>query len=293
MKRVIAIGNFDGVHAGHKAIFAETCRVARAKKAVPAVLTFAPNPREYFNPVFAPLNIMSVDEKVEAMKACGIREVIIAEFNAKLAAVTAEDFAKDVLKKRLHATHVVTGETFVFGHKRSGNAVLLKKWLGEVGVGYTAVAAVKDGGSILSSSRIRTALTQGDIAEAGRVLGAPYIISGEVVHGHKRGKTMGFPTLNLPLSGRLAPQFGIYTATIAVGNKIYAGVASVGVNPTFGDTAPLLEAHAFTPLPQLYGQYIRVALHHFLRPEQRFENIDQLIDQIRRDVVEAKKRLKG
>jgi riboflavin kinase / FMN adenylyltransferase len=291
MKRVIAIGNFDGVHAGHKAIFEAACRMAEKLNATPAALTFEPNPRAYFSPDAPPFCLMSLDEKTDAIAACGIQEIILAQFDATLAALPAERFAKDVLENRLQAAHVITGENFIFGNKRGGNAALLKQWLSEVGVGYTAVGAVKDADGTLSSSRIRDALAQGDVAKAARLLGRPYTISGIVTHGDKRGRTIGFPTLNLPLKDRLAPKFGVYAVIIKANNNTYAGVANIGVKPTFGGTSCILEAHAFAKLPSLYGSPIRVALHHFIRPERRFENPKSLIDQIGKDVLEAKRLL--
>lgn len=288
MKRVIAIGNFDGVHAGHRTILAETCRIARAHKAAPCVLTFSPNPRQYFNPSLPPLNIMSLEEKIEAIAACCIREVIIAEFNTDMATLPAEAFAKDVLVKRLNAHHVVTGEGFIFGRGRGGNATLLKQWLGAFHVGATAVGVVSDADGALSSTRIRAALAQGNMEEASRMLGRTYAVSGTVEHGDKRGRELGFPTLNLSLSHRLAPRHGVYTAKITIGKKSVPGVASVGVKPTFGGQVPLLEAHAFSKLPQLYGNRVRVELLHFMRPELMFESAKELVDQMVRDVIEAK-----
>lgn len=287
-KRVLAIGNFDGVHAGHKAIFAETLRVAKNLGVTPAVLTFTPNPREFFFPATTPINIASRDEKIAAIGACGIHEIIEAQFDTGMASITAEQFAKDVLKKRLHALHVVTGENFVFGHKRGGNAALLAAWLKETGVGYSAVPAVKDAIGVLSSTRVREALVQGNMEEAAHVLGKPYTISGTVIHGHKRGKAMGFPTVNLQLAHRLLPKFGVYAVTIAAGKKTYKGVANIGEKPTFGAHAAALEAHAFHALPPLYGTSVTVALHHFIRPEQRFADAKSLIDQIAQDVLKAK-----
>ncbi len=288
MQRVIAIGNFDGVHRGHRAILAETCRVARIHHATPTVFTFDPHPRAYFMPDGPRLNLMTFAEKTEALSASGICEVIVAEFNAALAQLPAQRFATEVLVRRLRACHVVTGENFVFGRARGGTTDRLQTWLNAAGVGYSAIAPVTNDGGILSSSRIRAALAEGDVAAAAAMLGRPYCVRAKIHHGEKRGRTLGFPTLNLRMDDRFAPLYGVYTVTIAVGKQRWQGVANLGIRPSFQRTYPLLEAHAFGQLPPLYGHDATVTFHHYLRPEQAFETIHALTARITEDVRTAK-----
>lgn len=290
---VLALGNFDGVHLGHQAVLAETVAIAKRLNAPAAALTFEPHPREFFNPIVAPLNIISSASKAALLENAGLQALFVLRFDAALAERSAESFVRDILVAALNVRHVVTGENFTFGKGRGGTALLLEAWGKTHGFGYTRVAPV-GGEEACSSTRIRALLKAGDVHGASALLGRPYAVTGPVLHGDKRGRTLGFPTANIAVAHLFPPAFGVYAirTTLQDGRRI-PGVANLGIRPTVEGKTPLLEAHLFDFNEDLYGQTLHVELTAFLRPERKFDTLDALKKQILEDSAIARKAAHG
>lgn len=295
---VVALGNFDGVHRGHQAVLAEAKAIAAAHGVPFSVLTFTPHPREFFQPELRPLHIEPLRDKLAHFAELGVDTVFLQRFGTAFSRLSADQFIQSVLKDRLAVRHVVTGDNFTFGHARSGNRDSLEQAAGAGHFGYSAVAGIQAiahssletrGQTIISSSRIRHCLQEGDTATASLLLGRPYTVSGHVLHGHKRGREIGFPTMNLSLARQFRPRYGVYAVRITLANgRKMDGVANLGIRPTLEGSAPLLEAHAFAEIGQVYGQRVRVEPIGFIRPEQRFADFSALRAQIIRDCEHAR-----
>lgn len=284
---ILAIGNFDGVHLGHQALLAEARRIADAHARTLAVLTFYPHPREFFQPQLKPLAMLTAREKCKALRECGADSVYFQYFSYAFAQMSAADFL-DLCVSGLRAKHIVTGDNFTFGRGREGNATFLQASMQQRGLGFTAVPAQHcPDGEPYSSTRIRRYLQSGDIHSASKLLGRPYAIEGRVMHGDKRGRELGFPTANLSLRRLFRPAYGIYAARVEVEGRGYAAAASLGLRPQFALTSPVLEVHLAEFEGSLYGERIRVVPLHYLRPEQQFDSIQSLIDQMGKDMVKA------
>jgi len=290
---IIALGNFDGVHRGHQAILAHAAHLARAEGRALAALTFEPHPREFFAPTAAPIRIYPFRTKAALFSAAGIEQLFALRFDAKLAATSAQDFVTQVLHNHLQVAHVVSGYNFFFGHKRQGDRHFLAQQAQKLGFGYTALEPVHDHThEPVSSSRIRALLASGDVSSAADQLGHSYRIGGIVRQGHKRGREMGFPTANLSLRSLFLPRFGVYAVRAHLaGGQTLAGVANLGINPTFGDTAPVLETYLFDFSGDIYGQRLEVELVDFIREESRFADIGTLRNQISKDADAARELL--
>jgi riboflavin kinase / FMN adenylyltransferase len=287
---VMALGNFDGVHLGHQAIFTHCVALARAERRPAAVMTFEPHPREFFSRDHAPMRIYPLRGKAMLIEECGIDALFVARFNKKLASTSAEDFIHHILHDSLRVQHVVTGYNFAFGKARQGNTAFMAQTAEKLGFGFTAHPPVLDAeGTTISSSGIRQLLLEGNVRKASAQLGRPYQISGRVRHGDKRGRTLGFPTANIALGRLLKPKFGIYAVRLAVGrsNTWHNGVASLGIRPNF-PTDPLLEVHCFDVQRDLYGHRVRVELIEFIREEKKFADIEALKAQMAEDCAKAK-----
>jgi riboflavin kinase/FMN adenylyltransferase len=290
---VIALGNFDGFHLGHQAVAGEAIRWARAQGRPSIVATFDPHPVRYFRPDAPPFRLTTLEQRQELYLAAGATAMLVFHFDAELAGTTAEDFVRVLLHDRLGATGVVTGEDFTFGKGRGGNLTVLREFGAQAGIEARTVAPVMDGGVAVSSSRIREALQAGDCPTATRLLTRPFAIRGVVQHGDKVGRTIGYPTANLPLEGYLRPRYGIYAVTgrvLATGQDL-KGAANVGVRPTFDPPKELLEPYFFDFDGDLYGQEIEVAFRHFLRPEAKFDSLDSLKAQMAADCDQARRLL--
>jgi len=289
---VIALGNFDGFHLGHQAVAGEAIAWAKAESRPAIIATFDPHPVRFFKPDAAPFRLTTLDQRQELFAAAGADAMLVFAFDAELASTTAEDFMAKLLVDRLGAAGVVTGEDFTFGKGRGGNIELLKTRGAELGLSSRAVGPVLESGEVVSSSRIREALKTGDCETATRLLTRPFAIRGVVQHGDKVGRTIGFPTANLPLGNYLRPHYGIYAVTsqLADGTRLH-GAANLGVRPTFDPPKELLEPHFFDWSGDLYGQEIEVAFHHFLRPEAKFDSLDALTQQMLVDCDQARKLL--
>jgi riboflavin kinase/FMN adenylyltransferase len=289
---IIALGNFDGFHLGHQAVAGEAIAWAKAEGRPAIVATFDPHPVRFFKPDAAPFRLTTLDQRQELFAAAGADAMLVFAFDAELASTTAEDFMAKLLVDRLGAAGVVTGEDFTFGKGRGGNIELLKTRGAELGLSSRAVGPVLEGGEVVSSSRIREALKTGDCETAARLLTRPFAIRGVVQHGDKVGRTIGFPTANLPLGNYLRPHYGIYavTSALADGTRLH-GAANLGIRPSFDPPKELLEPHFFDWSGDLYGQEIEVAFHHFLRPEAKFDSLDALTQQMLVDCDQARKLL--
>lgn len=289
---IIALGNFDGFHLGHQAVAGEAIAWSKAEGRPAIVATFDPHPVRFFKPDAAPFRLTTLDQRQELFAAAGADAMLVFAFDAELASTTAEDFMAKLLVERLGAAGVVTGEDFTFGKGRGGSIELLKTRGAELGLSSRAVGPVLEGGEVVSSSRIREALQSGDCETATRLLTRPFAIRGVVQHGDKVGRTIGFPTANLPLGNYLRPHYGIYavSSALADGTRLH-GAANLGIRPSFDPPKELLEPHFFDWSGDLYGQEIEVAFHHFLRPEAKFDSLDALTQQMLVDCDQARKLL--
>lgn len=289
---VLALGNFDGFHLGHQAVVREAVEWAREESRPAIVATFDPHPVRHFVPDAAPFRLTTLDQREELFAAAGADAMLVFHFGEALAATSAHDFVCALLAGAIGAAGVVTGEDFTFGKGRAGNRARLGELGGRCGLAARAVGPVLDGGSPVSSSRIRDALTAGDCHGAARLLTRPFAVRGMVEHGDKRGRTIGYPTANLALGSYLRPRYGIYAVRGKLpGGRIVAGAANLGVRPSFDPPRELLEAYFFDFAGDLYGREIEVELHHFLRPEARFASLEGLTAQMDADCEEARKLL--
>ncbi len=288
---VLALGNFDGMHLGHQAILREAVALANAHNTTPMVMSFAPHPREFFSKNDTQHCIYSLRQKIDAIRDCGIERVILMRFNKQLASTSAADFVQHILHDILAVKHVVTGYNFAFGKNRQGDCLFLTEKAQALNFGFTAHPQVmlEDGGTI-STSALRGLLSEGRVKQAATLLGKPYSICGHVVHGEKRGRELGFPTINLSLKKRFRPRYGIYACRVRFSGetKAYDAVASLGVRPTFNHTEPLLEAHCFDMNHEVYGKLAHVELVEFIRDEVKFENVVALEKQMHEDAKQAK-----
>jgi riboflavin kinase/FMN adenylyltransferase len=286
---VVVIGNFDGVHRGHQALLAEGKALGAPLDAKLVVLTFAPHPRRFFKPDQPPFRLSDNVLRAEALMQAGADGIVVLKFDAILAQVPAKDFVETILLRALQAKHVVVGNNFVFGHKRGGDTELLQKMGRELGFGVTALPVIAEEGARLSSQSVRDAIQKGRMAAAENILGRPWEIRGTVIRGDQRGRTIGFPTANMSLGEFQHPAYGVYAVQVTVeGGGTYKGVANIGIKPSFGLHAPLLEAHLFDFNGDLYGKTLRVALREFLRPEEKFGGLDALKEQIALDAARAR-----
>jgi riboflavin kinase/FMN adenylyltransferase len=289
---IVALGNFDGFHRGHQVVVSRAVDHARAEGRPLLVATFDPHPARLFHPDTPPFRLTTLGQRERLFAAAGADAMLVFHFDRQLAAVSAEDFVLDYLRERISAAGVVTGEDFTFGKGRRGTIELLTSLGAECGLTVDAVPPVLDGGEPVSSSRIRDALMAGDCATATHLLTRRFAIEGEVEHGDKRGRELGFPTANLSLGKYLRPKFGVYAVRGRLPDgRLLDGAANVGVRPQFAPPKELLEAHFFDFNGDLYGQCIEVQLVAWLRPEMRFDGLDALCAQMDLDCAEARLRL--
>jgi riboflavin kinase/FMN adenylyltransferase len=289
---VIALGNFDGFHAGHQAVVGRAVRHARDEGRPAIVATFDPHPVRFFKPDVPPFRLTTLDQRQELFAAAGADAMLILPFDATLAGTTAEDFITELLLDRYGAAGVVTGADFVFGKGRGGNVVTLADHARRLGFFTEMVAPVDDAEEVISSSRIREALQAGDCATAARLLTRPFAVRNVVQHGDKNGRLLGFPTANLEMGQYLRPRYGIYAVTGKLPDgRILKGAANLGIRPSFDPPKELLEPHFFDFAEDLYGQEIDIAFHAFIRPEAKFDGMDALMAQIAADCDRAKELL--
>lgn len=289
---VVAIGNFDGVHRGHRAVIAAALKRARKLKRPLAALTFSPHPRRFLRPQDPLFQLSSERNKLRLLATTGLDGVVVMTFDASLAGTSAADFIEKILIGKFGIGGAAIGFDFHFGRNRQGSPAYLAEQGKRLGFAVDIVPPLEDEGRPVSSGAVRTALSQGKVVEATELLGAPWFVSGEVIQGAKRGRELGYPTANIKLDDSCALKHGIYAVRVGIGDMRYDGVANFGVRPMFGGGAPLLEAFLFDFDGDLYGQTLDVAFVGWIRPEQKFESVDALKRQMASDVMQARDALK-
>ena len=289
---VVAIGNFDGVHRGHRAVIGAALKRAQALGRKAAALTFAPHPRLYLRPQDKLFQLSSERDKLRLLAATGLDGAVVMTFGAQLAATSAANFIERILVGRFGIGGAAIGFDFHFGQNRGGSPAYLAEQGARLGFAVDIVAPLEDEGRPVSSGAVRAALAEGKVVEAAELLGAPWFTSGEVIHGEKRGRELGFPTANLQLDPACGLKHGIYAVRVAISGKRHDGVANFGRRPTFDNGAPLLEVFLFDFDGELYGQTIDVAFIGWIRPEQKFSTVEALKHQMAADAVQARDALK-
>lgn len=288
---VATIGNFDGVHLGHRAVFQRLLAKGRELGLPATVITFEPQAMEYFAPQAAPARLTRLREKLAALQACGIEQVVLLEFGPKLANMAARAFVEELLVRGLAVRHLLVGDDFRFGKGRQGDFGLLEAMGAEHGFVVEDLHTITHGAERVSSTRIRETLARGELDLARHLLGRPYRICGRIGHGNKRGRSIGFPTLNINLHRRVSPLHGVYAVMVhGLLDRPWPGVANIGLRPTLGDAAPryLLEVHLFDFSGDLYGRHAEVEFRVKLRDEMKFANFDELRARIARDAQAAR-----
>ncbi|MEW7866015.1 bifunctional riboflavin kinase/FAD synthetase [Aeromonas diversa] len=285
---VLTIGNFDGVHLGHRAVLARLQEKAASLGLPACVMLFEPQPLELFADAKAPPRLTRLREKAEALRGIGIDRVLCVRFSHAFAEQSAETFIEDLLVGKLGVRYLVVGDDFRFGKGREGDFHRLETAGQRFGFEVISTQSFNVSRQRVSSTLVREALLAGRMAEVELMLGRPYSISGRVAHGDKLGRTIGFPTANLALKRRVAPVSGVYAVEVLCSGKTFPGVANVGQRPTLNGTQARLEVHLFDFSGDLYGQQVKVLLRHKLREEQKFASFDALKAQIEQDARTAR-----
>lgn len=287
-----AIGNFDGVHLGHRSVI-DMARAAAAQIGAPlGVMTFEPHPRQFFAPDAPPFRLMSREARAHRLEKLGVDRLYELNFNAGMSSLTPRDFAQRVIADGLGLKHIVIGADFCFGKGRAGTAQDLVAFGAEMGFGVTIAQLLEGSAGAVSSTAIRNALTEGQPREAAAMLGHWHRIEGRVITGDQRGRELGYPTANMSIDGLHPPRFGVYAVLVDVlegpHRGSYHGAASMGVRPMFGVNKPNLETFLFDFKGDLYGVPLSVGLVEFLRPEEKFDGLEALITQMDADCARAR-----
>lgn len=300
---VATIGNFDGVHLGHQAVINQLAEKGRSLGLPCTLITFEPQPQEYFRPDQVPARLTRLREKLEVLANLPVDRVLCLHFNAWLANLTAHDFVKTILVDGLNIKFLVVGDDFRFGKGRSGDFAFLHTVSAQFGFEVTDTRSFLLDDKRVSSTLVRNALASGELAQAAKLLGRQYYMCGRVAHGDKRGRSIGFPTANIYLHRRSSPLYGVYAVrfrclhshdsgaqipSAPAETEVFNGVANLGQRPTFDGTRTILEVHILDFDRDIYGQYVEVTFLHKIREEQRFESFDALVAQINRDVEHAR-----
>lgn len=285
---VVALGNFDGVHLGHRAVISAALDMARAHGHPALAVTFEPHPRSFFSPNTPQFKLTELNDKLRLLATTGLAGAVVMTFDAARARTSAMDFINHDLIGRLGVSGISIGFDFHFGKGRSGSPALLAAEAPKLGIEVHIQSHIDVEGRAVSSTAIRNALGQGLVDEASALLGYPWFISGEVIHGEKRGRDLGYPTANIRLDPACGLKHGIYAVRIGRGAERFEGVASFGRRPTFDNGAPLLEIFLFDFKGDLYGQKLDVAFVGFIRDELKFDGIDALVRQMDDDSAKAR-----
>ena len=285
---VLTLGVFDGLHLGHQRIMQTIVERSNATDSVPTVITFDPHPRAVLYPENSPPLLQTLDQRLANFEVLGIKQTIVIRFDKEFADLDAEDFLRDIVHERLQAKEVYLGKGFFFGKNRGGNIELLKKMSAELGFVADEVPEIRLRGTRISSSKIRELLKDGKVNLARRMLGRPYGVEGQIIHGDRRGRTIGFPTANLHPHNRVIPKYGVYATANLIEGVWRRSITNVGIRPTFeGDTEPSIESYIFDFDGDLYGDVLRVRFLHRIRDERKFAGIDELKNQIQKDTLTA------
>ena len=289
---VVALGCFDGVHLGHRAVIEEAIRIADSIGLPSLIWTFEEPPRNFFAPGSVSL-ITDVKEKEALLEGSGVELLVCGSFEPMVASLSPEDFFWQILRQQLDARHIVCGFNYSFGSHGAGNADLLRDLCQTAGIGLSVIPPISVGEIEVSSTRIRQAMENGQAKEAATLLGRPYSLTSPVVDGQKLARRLGFPTVNqLFAKGKLVPKHGVYVTRITAGGEVKYGITNVGLRPTVGGELLCAETHIFEFDGDLYGQGVTIEFLHFLRPEAKFESVDSLADRVRLDIENAKQYLK-
>jgi len=285
---VYAVGNFDGVHRGHRAVLGLAASLAREAGVPSAVLTFEPHPADYFAGRPVVFRLTPFEEKAAALRECGVDGMVSLSFDAELAGLSAQAFVEEVLVARLGVSAVVVGADFHFGKGRSGSPDFLRRAGEQHGFRVIVAEKVEERGEAVSSSLIRRALERGDVATAWQMLGRPYRVGGEVIGGQRLGRTLGVPTANIALTPTNRLAFGVYAVNVSLGGRVYGGVASFGVRPTVDNGPPLLETYILDFDEDIYGRHLEVDFTAYLRPELKFDGLPALKAAMATDIADAR-----
>lgn len=284
----LTLGVFDGLHLGHQAIMKKVVERAAANGTVPTVITFDPHPRAVLHPDNAPPLLQTLDQRLANFDFLGIEQAIVIRFDKQFASIDAEHFLTDIVHERLDAKEVYLGAGFAFGKNRGGNIELLRRMSSEFGFFADEVDEVRLRGTRVSSTKIRNLLADGKVNLARRMLGRPYGVEGQIIHGLQRGRTIGFPTANLKPVNRVIPKFGVYATASLIDGVWRRSITNVGIRPTFDDDQiPSIETFVFDFDGDLYGEVLRVRFLHRIRDERKFSGIDELRAQIEKDSARA------
>jgi len=284
---VLTIGNFDGVHLGHQRVIEALVDKAKSMNCIPAVMLFEPQPREMFSPDTAPARLTRLRDKYFLLKRLGVERLICVNFNRRFSQLSAQDFIEQLLVKQLGIKYLIVGDDFRFGKNRQGDFEMLCQAGEKFGFGVSDTASYKLADCRISSTAIRQALMNNELARAETMLGRPYSIIGRVFHGDKRGRTIGFPTANVLLKRHVSPVRGVFVVKVICQYGEYFGAANIGTRPTVNGTRQQLEVHIFDFNQDLYGQSIEVVLLKRLRDEKKFASVEQLKQQIEQDNEQA------
>jgi len=285
----ITIGNFDGVHLGHRHICQTLIREAAREGRKTLLITFVPHPKMLLHPERRPFYLLtSLEEKIKLLEAQGLDAVILIPFTLEYAETSAESFIVDFLWNKLRVKKVFIGHDYTFGSKKGGNEKVLAEYGKKLGFDVHVINAISVGNTLVSSTKIREAILTGDVKRAAMLLGRPYNVGGTVVEGKGRGATLGFPTANVKPDKELLPARGVYAAMVHLEGGGYRGVLNIGVNPTFGENKPTLEVHLMDFQGNLYGEALDVLFIERLREERKFSSPEELVAQLKKDVAQAR-----
>ena len=285
----VAIGSFDGLHRGHRVLLDQVHQLAQAQNTPKGVVTFYPHPVKVLAPDMAPPNIMGRDDKVAGVAALGFDYLLMQEFTEDFAQMAPQDFALEVLHRQVGVSAVVVGYDFSFGKKAAGKAEDLKAWLTPEGVDVHIIEPQRLDGLVISSTKIRQFVLSGNVRAAQTLLGRPFRLSGPVVSGDQRGRTIGIPTANVQPTQEVVPKRGVYAAWARLGEQTWSCVVNVGLRPTFEGEGVRVEAHLFGFDGDLYGKTLKLDFVDRIRPERKFASKEDLVDQIHKDISETKK----
>lgn len=285
---VVAIGNFDGVHRGHRALIAEAISQGQKLGRAAGVMVFEPHPREFFAPNEAHFRLTPLKRKLALIEKLGVNVAFVETFDQNLASLKAEDFIERVLVAGLGVAHVVIGYDFYFGNKRAGNPELMMEMGRELGFGVTVMPPVAQDGEVFSSSAVRLHLAQGEVKAAAHVLGDNWQVSGRIIGGAKRGTGLGYPTANIPLPKGTGLAHGIYAVRAHIDGRALDAAAYLGTRPTFDDGMPVLEVFLLDFAGNIYGRDIDIEFVDFIRPDRRFPSPEALVAQMDKDVASVR-----
>jgi riboflavin kinase/FMN adenylyltransferase len=289
---VICIGNFDGVHKGHQEIIRQLTLTAKKRNCPSVAVSFEPHPGKVLYPKIAPKIIKTQKQKRDLLRQAGLDYYYVINFTPQFAKTNAKDFVKNILIDILNAKEIFVGENFAFSKNRQGNVDFLKSLENKYNYTTHAVKSVMYDNKIISSTRIRETLKNGDVETAEKLLGRYYYMEGIVVRGKQLGAKLGFPTANITSSNELVPHLGVYATYTILNNKKFKSITNIGIKPTFGGNEIIVETHIFDFDKDIYGELIQIQFVSFIRPEIKFDNINILIENIEKDCKKAKKILK-